>query len=63
MGDDFHAVIKLVSGEEIYAQASWIEEDQLLLVGNAITIINGFTGLSGLGGLDIVTYCFYWTIV
>ena len=38
MGDDFHAVLKLVSGEEIYAQASWIEEDQLLLVGNAITI-------------------------
>ncbi len=38
MGDDFHAVLKLVSGDEIYAQVSWIEQDQLLLVGNAITI-------------------------
>ena len=38
MGYDFHAVIKLVSGEEIYAQVSWIEHDQLLLVGIAVTV-------------------------
>ena len=38
MGDDFHAAIKLVSGEELFAQAMWIPEDDILLVSNAITI-------------------------
>lgn len=38
MGDDFHAAIKLVSGEELFAQVMWIPDDDVLLVSNAITI-------------------------
>ena len=38
MGDDFHAAIKLISGEELLAQVMWIPEDDVLLVSNAITI-------------------------